>query len=29
MTDPLALNQDLREAYLRYYDTAFWLATRG
>ena len=25
MTDPLALNQDLREAYLRYYDTAFWL----
>ncbi len=25
MTDPLALSHDLREAYLRYYDTAFWL----
>jgi hypothetical protein len=24
-TDPLQLRDDLREAYLRYFDTAFWL----
>ncbi len=25
MTDPVSLHRDLRDAYLRYFDTAFWL----
>src|SRR4051794_37646861 len=29
MTTPLTLRRDLRDAYLRYFDTAFWLRDEG